>query len=122
MNTNSDTLRHLLLLLGFCLIATGGLLLLWFGHLVFQIVTEPENVRIVEFILENIIVDEPLISGHMADSEFEITLSESGRTFGFFILGIFALGILSGILNTLLTGGVEIMKWAMSIRKASAPQ
>lgn len=116
MESPIQFLRYSLIALGACLVLAGGVLLLWFGQLVYDIVNAPEKVRIVQFVLEQISVEGPIISGSSTESEFELSLSEPAKTFGFFFLGVFALGVLAGIVKTLVSAGVEIIKGAMAMQ------
>lgn len=116
MESPIQALRYFLIAIGCCLLIAGSVLLLWFGQMVYQIVTEPEEVRIIQFIMEHISNKEgPVIFGSSSEHKFELSLSESAKTFAFFFLSIFALGVLSGIVKALVSGGVEIIKGALAI-------
>lgn len=119
MESPIQLLRYSLIALGACLVIAGGVLFLGFGQLVYDIVNEPEKVRIIQFVLEQISGEGPLISGSSAGSEFELRLSEPAKTFGFFFLGVFALGILAGIVKALVSAGVEIMKGALALQRVT---
>jgi len=107
--------RYVLLALGVCLLVAGALLLLWFGLLVQKILMTPGEVQLIEYVAAHIGPDEPLLSGVVAGESFRVKISETGRTFGFFLLGLIALSILAGIVKALVVGGVEIIKGAAAI-------
>ncbi len=116
MDSPNQALRYFLIALGCCLLVTGGVLLLWFGQIVYQIVTEPEEVRIIQFIMEQVSYkDGSFISGSSSGQKFELILSDSAKTFVFFFLGIFVLGVLSGIIKAIVSSGVEIIKGALAM-------
>jgi len=56
-----------------------------------------------------------LISGVISGEDFRVEFSTAVRTFGFFMLGLLALSILSGIVKALVIGGVDIIKGAMAM-------
>jgi hypothetical protein len=116
MEAPNHALRNLLVALGCCLLVAGAVLLLWFGQVVYQIVTEPEKVRIIQYIMEHVSTEGPIITGSAAESSFEVTLSDSAKAFGFFFLGVLALGVLAGIVKALLSGGVEVIRGALAIQ------
>ena len=108
-------LRYLLIALAISLMIGGGLLLLWCGQIVMQIINEPEQVGLLQFIAKQIPNDGPLVFGGTSESNFEINLSGSGKMVIFFVLGIFALGVLAGIVKSLISAGVDIMRAALAI-------
>jgi hypothetical protein len=116
MESTLHYLRYLLITIGIALLAAGGLLLLWGGQLVYQVINQPEQVRVVQFILERITVDAPVVSGTFSGAAFELSLSDSAKTFGFVLLGVFAVGALAGVVKALLLGGIEVIKGALSLK------
>ena len=118
MESPLQFVRYFLITLGACLLIAGSVLLLWFGQMVYLIVTGPEQVRIIQFILEHITVDGPMVWGASSGEDFELSFSESAKTFCFFFLGVCSLSVLAGIAKSLLSGGVEIIKGALAIQAA----
>ena len=111
MNNNSGA-HTLLMALGVLLVGTGGLLLVYVGLLVFQIINAPEEVKIVQFILTHIQVGDRAIYGSLGKEVLEINLADPVRTALFLFLGVLILGVLARILSTLIASGLEVMRMA----------
>ncbi len=111
MNNNSGA-HTLLMALGVLLVGAGGLLLVYVGLLVFQIINAPEEVKIVQFILTHIQVGDRAIYGNLGKEVLEINLADSVRTAFFLFLGVLILGVLARILSTLISSGLEMMRMA----------
>ena len=111
MNNNSGA-HTLLMALGVLLVGAGGLLLVYVGLLVFQIINAPEEVKIVQFILTHIQVGDRAIYGSLGKEVLEINLADPVRTAFFLFLGVLILGVLARILSTLISSGLEMMRMA----------
>ena len=111
MNNNSGA-HTLLMALGVLLVGAGGLLLVYVGLLVFQIINAPEEVKIVQFILTHIQVGDRAIYGSLGKEVLEINLADPVRTALFLFLGVLILGVLARILSTLIASGLEMMRMA----------
>jgi hypothetical protein len=111
MNNNNGA-HTLLLTLGVLLVGAGGLLLVYVGLLVFQIINAPEEVKIVQFILTHIQVGDRAIYGSLGKEVLEINLADPVRTALFLFLGVLILGVLARILSTLIASGLEMMRMA----------
>ena len=111
MNNNSGA-HTLLMALGVLLVGAGGLLLVYVGLLVFQIINAPEEVKIVQFILTHIQVGDRAIYGSLGKEVLEINLADPVRTALFLFLGVLILGVLARILSTLISSGLEMMRIA----------
>jgi len=111
MNNNSGAYT-LLMALGVLLVGAGGLLLVYVGLLVFQIINAPEEVKIVQFILTHIQVGDRAIYGSLGKEVLEINLADPVRTALFLFLGVLILGVLARILSTLIASGLEMMRMA----------
>jgi Ca2+/H+ antiporter len=107
-----EVLRIPLTALGLALVSAGALLLCYVGFLVFQVINHPEDVRIVEFLLEQVRLEDKAIFGIAADQPFEINWSQSLRTVMFIFVGVMVLSVLASILKTLIVAGVQILRLA----------
>ncbi len=105
-------LRRPLFWFGVLIVAVGGFLLLYLGIIVFQIINDPERVKIVEFVLRHVQTDDKAIFGTIGNRPFEIYLSKSLRTVLFVFLGVLVFWALAGIVKALISGGVKIIKLA----------
>ena len=111
MNNNSGAYTPLMAL-GVLLVGAGGLLLVYVGLLVFQIINTPEEVKIAQFILTHIQIGDRAIYGSLGKETFEVNLADPVRTALFFFLGVLILGVLARILSTLISSGLEMMRVA----------
>jgi hypothetical protein len=111
MNGNSGA-HTLLLALGVLLVGAGGLLLAYLGILVFQVINSPEEVKIVQFVLDHIQIGDKALYGTAGKEAFEVHLTEPVRTAIFLFLGVLILGTLARILSTLIASGLEMMRMA----------
>ena len=112
-----DGFRTPILATGIILVAIGAVLLIYLGLMVIKILNTPEEVRIVQFALENMAVGEEAISGHIGDQEFEVNLSAPIRSALFLFLGVVLFGVLASILKALISGGVELIRLATGPRE-----
>ncbi|MCB9991186.1 MAG: hypothetical protein H6867_07370 [Rhodospirillales bacterium] len=117
MNSQLATLGALLALLG-------SAVLLFLGVLCFMVVTAPQDVTLVQFVLEHVRAGDTAIYGHMTDvatgrkMDFQLNWSESVRTISFLFLGVAILGVLAGISKIMISSGVSLMKTASSRSEA----
>ena len=110
-----QNLRILLLIIGAGLVIYGAVMLLYFGNLVYQIMTHPEQVNLVNYILKNIKVGGPAMHLRGGDGqEVYIEFSETAKALGFSFLGIMGVGVLAGVVRAMVWGGVEIIKATLS--------
>ena len=108
-----EPLRAPLAALGLALIIIGGFLLIYIGYLVYQVINQPEEIRIVEFLLEQVRIEEKVLFGVAADQAFEVSWSESLRTVMFLFIGVMVVGVLASILKTLIGAGIQILRLAV---------
>ncbi len=101
--------------LGGILILLGAVLLLFLGAMVYLVISAPQDVAIVQFVLEHVRAGDSAIYGHMTDPQtgqkidLQLNWSESVRTISFLFLGIAILGILAGIAKTMIAGGIGLI-------------
>lgn len=108
-------LRIFLICLGAVLIIYGAIMLMFFGNMVYELCTHPERVELVNYILANIKKGGPMAYARTPQGEemvFEV--SETGKTFGFLVMGMMGLGVLAGVVRAMIWGGVEIIKVTLS--------
>ena len=87
-----EGVRRPLVLFGVLIVGVGGFLLLYLGIMVFQVINNPEKVKIVEFVLRHIQLDDKAIFGSLNHKPFEIYFSKSFRTVLFVLSGVFMFG------------------------------
>ena len=108
-----EPLRAPLAALGLALVIIGAFLLIYIGYLVYQVINQPEEIRIVEFLLEQVRMEEKVLFGVAADQAFEVSWSESLRTVMFLFIGVMVVGVLASILKTLIGAGIQILRLAV---------
>jgi len=108
-----ESVRRPLVLFGVLIVGVGGFLLLYLGFMVFQVINNPEKVKIVEFVLRHIQIDDKAIFGSLNHKPFEIYFSKSFRTVLFVLSGVFMIWVLAGIVKALISGGIKIIKLAL---------
>ena len=108
-----ESVRRPLVLFGVLIVGVGGFLLLYLGVMVFQVINNPEKVKIVEFVLRHIQIDDKAIFGSLNHKPFEIYFSKSFRTVLFVLSGVFMIWVLAGIVKALISGGIKIIKLAL---------
>lgn len=108
-----EPLRAPLAALGLALVIIGAFLLIYIGYLVYQIINHPEEIRIVEFLLAQVRIEENVLFGVAADQVFEVSWSESLRTVMFLFIGVMVVGVLASILKTLIGAGIQILRLAV---------
>ncbi|HYC27238.1 MAG TPA: hypothetical protein VEB42_00460, partial [Chitinophagaceae bacterium] len=102
---------------GCVLIAAGGVLLLYVAGLVYQILNNPGEVTIVQYILENVKKDDLALFGTFKDPndetkdiKFDVHWSDSVRLMCFLFIGAITVNILARILYILISSGTTLMK------------
>lgn len=116
-----DGLRTPILAIGLLLVGIGAVMLVYLGLMVFKVLNSPEEIRIVQFIQENLSVGDQVISGHVGEQELEVNLSKPIRTVLFLFMGVGLFGVLAGVLKALISGGIELIRLASSPREERAP-
>jgi len=115
MNDPLQPVRGPFLTLGSLLVLLGAILLLFLGGMVYFVITAPQDVAIVQFVLNHVRAGDTAIYGTMKDPQtmqninFELNWSESVRTISFLFLGVAVLGVLAGIARALISGGVSLL-------------
>src|SRR4030042_3918980 len=92
-----EGVRRPLVLFGVLIVGVGGFLLVYLGIMVFQVINDPEKVKIIEFVLRNIRIDDKAIYGSINHKPFEIYFSKSLKSVLFVLSGVFMLWALAGI-------------------------
>lgn len=108
-----EPLRAPLTALGLALVIIGAFLLIYIGYLIFQVINHPEEIRIVEFLLEQVRLEEKVVFGVTGEQSFEVHWSESMRTVMFLFIGVMVVSVLASILKTLIGAGIQILRLAV---------
>ncbi len=113
-----ESLRTVLMTIGVVLIGGGAVLLIMMAMLVYQVLTAPQDVMLVQYVLDHVRAGDRGLYGHMTDAatgrqmDFELNWSDSVRTISFLFLGVAIMGILAAIAKTLVNGGIGLVRLA----------
>jgi hypothetical protein len=120
MEQPSDTfVRKFVLLFGVLLVVFGGVILFYIGYLVFQVINHPEEVRLVEHILEQFQTGDLALYGNVEERRFTIHLAEPFKTAIFLFIGVLIVWVLARIVQSLIAGGIKMLSFAMGRSKGS---
>ncbi len=120
MNFDADShsrqpLRPFLLTIGTVLICTGAAMGLFFVYMIYQVLTNPEDVKLVTYINEYVGKDgkglgEKLLSAFAEGQQIDINISDTGMLIFFMFLLLLALSAFSAVARMLIEGGAAIFK------------
>jgi hypothetical protein len=120
MDERSDIfVRKFVLVFGVLLVVFGGVILFYIGYLVFQVINHPEEVRIVEHILELFKSGDLALYGNLEEKRFTIHLAEPLKVAIFLFLGMLIVWVLARIVQSLVSGGLKMLSFAMGRSKGT---
>jgi len=104
--------RRFLMLCGILLVLAGVSVLLMTGLFVYQVFYEPENVRLVQMLVEQLNVSDRAFFGHAGGSDFYINMAEEVRYFLYLFITVIIISILVRIFRGILSAGITLIKLA----------
>jgi hypothetical protein len=110
---SDDIIRKFVLIFGVVLVAFGGVILFYLGYLVFQVINDPEEVRVVEYMLEQFKTGDLALYGNLEEKRYTIYLSEPLKTAIFLFVGVVVVWVLARIVQSLISGGIKMLSFAM---------
>lgn len=120
MEQPSDAfVRKFVLVFGVLLVVFGGVILFYIGYLVFQVINDPKEVRLAEYILEQFRSGDPALYGNLAGKGYTIHLAEPLKTAIFLFIGVLIVWVLARIVQSLIAGGIKMLSFAMGRSKGS---
>jgi len=120
MEQPSDAfVRKFVLVFGVVLVVFGGVILFYIGYLVFQVINHPEEVRIVEHILAQFKSGDLAFYGNLEEKRFTIHFAEPLKTAIFLFLGMLIVWVLARIVQSLISGGLKMLSFAMGRSKGT---
>lgn len=105
--------RKFLLAFGVILVVFGGVILIYLGYLVLQVINDPENLRIGQYILEQFKAGDLAFYGNLEEKRFTVHLSDSMQTAVFLFVGVLVLWVLARIVQSLISGGIKMISASM---------
>lgn len=97
---------------GIILIGLGTVALFYLAMMTLDMIKAPEETELIKWIINEISRSDLVVSGFFGDLPFEIRSSDALQYIALAILGLFILGLLSSIANSLIVGGVSLVKFA----------
>jgi hypothetical protein len=120
MEQQSDNIiRKFVLILGVVLVVFGGIILFYIGYLVFQVINDPEEVRIGQYILEQFKAGDLAFYGNLEEKRFTVHLAEPLKTAIFLFVGVVIIWVLARIVQSLISGGIKMISFSMGRSKGS---
>jgi len=116
-----NDLARIFKLIGIVLVLGGVGLLGYIGFTVFQILDSPDQVSFVKFALSQLRLGDRMIYGHTGPEAFEFNMSESARTIVLVFLGVVLLSIACGIAKSIITAGINLIRFASSPPGSAQP-
>lgn len=117
LETLQTSLTHLVTLLGVILLLGGCVVLAYIGILALEVINNPEEVKIVHYVLEQVQIDHTALSGNVDGQTFEITLGEPLKTAIFLVIGLLTLNFLAKIVKILVLTGLQLIKSSQATLK-----
>jgi len=111
--------RKPMIIFGIVLAGLGGLILSYLGVLVLEIINNPAEVKVVELILAQSRIDGAVIFGVLGEHQIDINLSEPVKLFMFSLIGVLILLVLGKIIETLISAGISIIRFAVIEKNVS---
>jgi uncharacterized membrane protein YobD (UPF0266 family) len=98
-------------LIGLALVIGGIALLLYIAYNAFVAIATPNDVPIVKYALSHLGTGDKIIYGHAGSDNFELNVTESGRTLTVLFLGIVVLWIAVGIARAIIVAGSDLIRF-----------
>jgi flagellar basal body-associated protein FliL len=113
-NEMSTSVRKLLLGYGIALITAGVCLLLFFGYSAYQAFNAPQDVQIVQYVMNLLNVQEPLLKGHFIiqtpdgpqNASFQVEMAAQIKAIIFLFLGAVMFSIFVMIAKSVIKGAL----------------
>jgi hypothetical protein len=114
MEQPSDAfVRKFVLVFGVLLVVFGGVILFYLGYLALQVITDPEKVRVAEYILEQFEAGDLALYGNLEDKRYTIHLAEPLKIAIFLFIGALIVWVVARIVLSLISGGIQMLSFAM---------
>ena len=105
-----QSLRPLLVGFGAILIATGGSLLIYIAMRIYDLLENPENIKLMAFLTKYIKGEDKAFHGMAGDQPIEFFMSENLQMMIYSGMGVMIFIGLSGIVVAIVNAGVQMVK------------
>jgi hypothetical protein len=120
MEQRSDNIiKKFVLVFGVLLLVFGGIILFYIGYLVLQVINDPDEVHIVGYILEKFKTGDLALYGNLEEKRFTLHLAEPMKAALFLFIGVLIVWVLARIVQSLVSGGLKMLSFAMGRFKGS---
>lgn len=103
--------RSPLVLVGVGLILISVVVLLYLAWVVLQTFRNPDEMRLIHFLMEKIEATDNTISGSFGDQQFDVRLAEPINYLLFVFVGAIVLSIVAGIFRGVIRAGIELIRF-----------
>ncbi len=107
---------------GLALVVGGALSLIYLAMLVVQLIQSPTESELIAWVVANFGEEGVLLAGHINETQFEFHGNEKLQLILLGILGLIAISILTGVVNTLITSGISLIKFSKADDKQDKGQ
>jgi len=104
--------QRFLVLCGALLVLVAVVVLLMTGVFVYQLFYEPENIRLVQMLTEQVNISDRAFFGHAGGSDFYINMADEVRYFLYLFITVVVISILVRIFRGILSAGITLIKLA----------
>ena len=111
--------RKFVLVFGVILVVFGGVILFYLGYLVLQVINDPEELRLGQYILEQFKAGDLAFYGNLEEKRFTVHLAEPLKTAIFLFIGALIVWVLARIVLSLVSGGLRMISLSMGRSKGS---
>lgn len=118
-DTNSELRAggKLLLLAGSTLIILAVAVLVLLGVLIFQMFYQPEQVQLIQYLMETITPSDKAFYGRVDNSDFFVHISDPIKYFLYFMAIFLILSIVVKMFSSILSAGVGLIKTANGLNR-----
>ena len=103
--------------IGAFLVVGGAVALLYLAYAVVQVVANPAESPLVEWLVSGIGEGTFVLNGHMGEQTFEIQSSVHLQYIAMAILGLIMVSILAKVVSILISGGIKLITFSGSADK-----
>ena len=112
-----DKARAMARNMGAVLVVGGAAALLYLAYAVVQVVTNPAESPLVQWIISGVGESTLVVNGHVGEQTFAIQSSDQLQYIALAILGLIMISILARVVSTLISGGIKLITFSGSTDK-----
>ncbi len=117
----SDKIKAPIFFVGLILVIAGTISLVYLAASVVQVVQSPQESGLVQWLISTSENKDLILSGYSNDDKFELHASEAFQYLFFGIIGLMMLNILTSVINSLISGGIQLIMFSNRDYSEQAP-